>query len=84
MSDAPRLEDVAGVPSRMNWGAVFAGAAIALACNLILTLDLSEGPRRQVIGRARTRVGASGDHHCEKCSNNNEVLVIRFHDFYLA
>lgn len=40
MSDAPRVEDVTGTASRMNWGAVFAGALIALACNLILTLFL--------------------------------------------
>jgi hypothetical protein len=31
------VEDVAGVRSRVSWGAMFGGAAIALACSLVLT-----------------------------------------------
>jgi len=37
-TDPIRIEDVAGVRSRVSWGAVLGGAAVALACLIVLTM----------------------------------------------
>lgn len=37
-TELPKIEDVAGVRSRISWPAILAGAVLAIATNLVLTL----------------------------------------------